>query len=195
VLGKDALAQETQLFIHKTFDLITPSGWKYQVKNEVGLNAQAQYWHEFIPESWRKKWLDIHGTSQVMIGNTFTNASVGLLFQVGLFARVNQSSLYDARIDRGNSTGRKSTELYAFFHPSYQYQLYNATVQGGLFNDNRGSVLSPLEHWGYRNDVGFVFSKPRWTGQLVYSFKQREAAIMRHDEQYIGLTTSYRFGH
>ena len=195
MIGKDALAQQSQLFIHKTFDLIKPKGWNYQVKNEVGINLQGQYWHELIPDSWRKTWLDVHGTSQLTIGNTFTNASAGLLFQVGRFARPDQSSLFDARIDRVYSPTRKSAELYAFFHPSYQYQLYNATVEGGLFSDNAGTIISPLRHWGYRNDVGFVYSQARWTLQMVYSFKQREAARMRQNEQYVGLTTAYRFGH
>ena len=193
--GENSLAQQSQLFIHKTLELDTPKDWNYQVKNEVGLNLQGQYWYELMPQSWHKKWVDIHATSQVTIGNTFTNASAGLLFQIGLFAAVNQSSLYDARVSRVGSPTQKPSELYFFFHPSYQYQFYNATVEGNLFSDNVGSVLSPIRHWVYRNDFGFVYSLPRWTFQAVYSFKDREAALMRQPESYVSLTTSYRFGH
>ncbi|GAB3951201.1 hypothetical protein GCM10028805_30840 [Spirosoma harenae] len=193
-IGKNSLAEQSQRLIHKTFDLIPPTGWNYQIHNEIGINAQGQYWHELIPNTWRKSWLDVHSTTQIAVGNTFTNASAGLLFQVGLFAKPDQSSLYDARISRGNLQAQKATEFYIFWQPSYQYQLYNATVQGGLFSNNTGAILSPIRHWGYRHDIGFVFSQPRLTLQIVYSFKQREAATMRQDEQYVGLTAAYRFG-
>ncbi|UFH51881.1 lipid A deacylase LpxR family protein [Spirosoma sp. KNUC1025] len=193
--GPNSLAQQSQFFIHKTLELDLPKGWQYQVKNEVGINIQGQYWHELIPESWRRKWLDIHATSQVTLGNTFTNVSAGLLFQMGLFEATGQSSLYGARIDNDQSSSRKPNELYVFFYPSYQYQLYNATVEGRFFSDNAGSVLSPIRHWLYKNDVGFVYSLPRWTFQVVYSFKGREATRMRQPENYVSLATSFRFGH
>jgi hypothetical protein len=193
-IGPNALGQQAQLFIHETFDLIRPKGWNYQLKNEVGLNLQGQYLHELMPESWRNSWFDAHATAQAMVGNTFTNASAGLLFQVGRFARTHQSSLYDAQVEGGQATSRRATELYAFFRPSYQYQFYNATVQGGMFTDNKGAILSPVRRWVYSNDIGLVFAKPRWTFQMMYSFREREAATMRYDEQYVGLTLAYRFG-
>lgn len=193
-IGPNALGQQAQLFIHETFDLVRPKGWNYQLNNEIGLNLKGQYWYELMPESWRKSWFDVHSTAQVAVGNTFTNASAGLLFQVGRFARTDQSALYDARVERSRTTSRRATELYAFFRPSYQYQFYNATVQGGMFTNNRGSILSPVRRWVYSNDIGLAFAKPRWTFQVVYSFKEREAAIMRDDEQYVGLTMAYRFG-
>ncbi|GAB4026094.1 lipid A deacylase LpxR family protein [Spirosoma koreense] len=192
--GRNALGQQTQLFIHRLFDLVRPSGWGYQVKNEVGVNAQAQYWHKLIRADQGKKWFDVHAATQLTVGNTFTNASAGLLFQIGRFAPAHQSAFFDARIDRRPSAAQPATEFFFFFQPACQYQLYNATVEGGFFNDNRGSVVAGINHWLYRNEAGVVFSQPRWTFQLTYTFKQREAVSMKQAEQYAGLSAAYRFG-
>ncbi|GAB4029936.1 lipid A deacylase LpxR family protein [Spirosoma gilvum] len=191
-IGKNSLVEQTQLFIHRTFGLFQPKGWNYQINNEVGVNLQGRYWHELLPESWRKSRFDLHGTSQLTVGSLFTNASAGLLFRAGRFARPDQSSLFDARVDRVVSN--EATEFYVFAQPAYQYQLYNATVQGGYFTNDAGAILSPIRHWGYQYNIGLVFSPPRWTFQLAYSYKQREAATMRHNEQFVGLTMAYRFG-
>lgn len=193
-VGKASLAQQTQSFIHTAFDLTPPKGWRYQVRDALGVNAQVQYWHAFIPVSWRRRWFDVHGTSQATFGTTFVNASAGLLFQLGLFQKADQSSLYDARIDRKSSPGSNSAEFYVFYHPRYQYQVHNATVAGSLFESHEGAILASINPWLYRHDIGLVFAKPRWTFQVVYSFKQREAASMKHNEQYAGLSVAYRFG-
>ncbi|OJW80439.1 MAG: hypothetical protein BGO59_33690 [Spirosoma sp. 48-14] len=191
-IGGNSLAEQTQIFIHRTFDLLRPKGWNYQIHNEVGINLQGQYWRELLPASWRKSRFDLHSLAQMTVGNTFTNASAGLLFRAGRFAQPNQSSWFDARV--GRELSGETTELYVFVQPAYQYQFYNATVQGGYFTNDAGAILSPLRHWGYRHDMGLVFSPPRWTFQIVYTYKQREAAIMRHNEQFVGLTMAYRFG-
>lgn len=191
-IGNNSLAEQTQIFIHKTLGLLHPKGWNYQIHNEVGVNLQGQYWHELLLASWRKSRFDLHSLSQLTVGNTFTNASAGFLFRAGRFARPDQSSAFDARVGREGSPA--PTELYVFVQPAYQYQFYNATVQGGYFTNDAGAILSPLRHWGYRHDIGLVFSPPRWTFQIMYTYKQREAETMRHNEQFVGLTTAYRFG-
>ncbi|WP_170061182.1 lipid A deacylase LpxR family protein [Spirosoma aerolatum] len=191
-IGENSLAEQTQIFIHKTFDLLHPKGWNYQIHNEVGVNLQGQYWHELLPACWRKSRFDLHSLSQLTVGNTFTNASAGLLFRAGRFTQPDQSSWFNARV--GREASHTSTEFYMFVQPAFQYQLYNATVQGGYFTNDAGAILSPLRHWGYRYDIGLLFSPPRWTFQIMYTYKQREAATMRHNEQFGGLTMAYRFG-
>jgi len=193
VVGPASLAQQTQVLIHRTFAIYIPQLWSYQVKNEAGVNLQAQYWHELMPAGRSRKWFDLHSTAQMNLGNTFTNGSVGLLFQWGRFARPAQSALYDARLDRQSSTRRKAVELYGFFHPTYQYQVFNATVEGRLLGSNTGSILSSTEPWVYQHDVGIAYAQNRWTAQLVYSLKTKEATSMRHDEQYVTVTTAYCF--
>lgn len=193
-LGKNSLAQQTQIFIHKTFDLLTTKGWDYQVKNEIGITAQGQYWHKLTSDSWRPAWLDLHAVAELIGGTLFTNASTGFLLQVGLFANESESSLYDVRVSRSTAPLKKNTEVYAFFHPSIEYQFYNATVQGGLLSNQGGAVVGPINRWVYTHSIGIGFSKPRWTFQTVYTYRQREAVRMRKDEQYAGLTAAYRFG-
>lgn len=193
VVGPASLAQQAQVLIHRAFSLNIPTLWSYQVKNEIGVNIQLQYWRELIPVSQSRRWFDLHGTAQTTIGNTFTNGSVGLLFQWGRFEKPAQSSLYDARLDRRSSGHHKPVEFYGFFQPSYQYQVYNATVEGRLLGTNTGSILSPVEPWVYKHDAGIVYAKNRWTVQLMYSLKSREAASMRHGEQYATVTTACCF--
>ena len=196
-IGRTSLAQQTQLFVHQLFDLIPPNErlWSYQIKNEVGANLQVQYWHELMPTNRRKRWfdVDVHGTSQITLGNTFTNASAGLLIQGGLFERPNHSSLYDARLERQLPDTRKPAELYFFVRPTFQYQVYNATIEGRLFSTNAGSVLSGINPWVYMYDVGVVYSQQRWTFQLAYSWKEKEALTMRQADQYATITAAYCF--
>ena len=193
VIGPASLAQQTQVLIHRAFDLNIPKLWSYQVKNEAGLTLQLQYWHELIPASQSRRWFDVHSTAQMTLGNTFVNGSAGFLFQWGRFEKPAQSSLYDARLGRQSSTGRKAVEFYGFFYPAYQYQVYNATVEGRLLRPNTGSILSSIEPWVYKQDVGIVYSENRWTTQLVYSSKSKEAVSMRHAEQYVTIVAAYCF--
>ena len=194
-IGPASLAQPAQLLIHRTFHFKRPHGWSNQVNDEVGLNAQVQYQYDFIRSSAVRKWIDLHGTSQITLGNTFTNASVGALLQIGLFEWAAQSAMYDARVNRGRRRARKPAELFVYFHPQYQYQVYNATVQGGLFRHDKGPVLAPINPWVYGHETGFVFARHRWTAVVTYSLKQREASTMRHLEKYGGFSLAYRMGH
>lgn len=191
-IGKASLAQAAQTFIHKTLDFLPPRGWVNQVKDEVGVNAQIQYGYDFIPTG--SKWLDVHGTSQVTLGNTFTNASAGVLVQVGLFNRPEQSAMYGARVNRLNHEQPQAAEFYVFFYPQYQYQVYNATVEGGLFRQDKGPVLGEINREVYMQELGFVFAQNRWTAMVTYWLKHREAKAMHTVEKYGGFTFAYRFG-
>jgi len=193
-IGPASLARPAQLLIHRTFHFKRPYGWANQVNNEIGLNAQLQYQYDFIRSAAINKWIDVHGTSQVTLGSTFTNASAGLLFQIGLLERADQSAMYDARINRGDQRARRSTELFVYFHPQYLYQVYNATVQGGLFTSDKGPVVAPISPWLYRHETGFVLARHRWTATVTYALKQREATTMHHVEKYGGFSLAYRMG-
>ncbi|PQA58499.1 lipid A deacylase LpxR family protein [Siphonobacter curvatus] len=189
-IGPRSGAENIQKFIHRTFDYIPPVGWRNQLNNEWGLNLNAQYAYNLIPAP--KKWLDLYALGQAQLGTTFTRASVGLLLQIGLFRPASESALFHSRISRNPSSS--SPELYLFFQPGYQYQVYNATVQGGLFRSNKGPGAGEITRGVYQHQIGLTYASRRFTLQATLDLKQKEARSMQNEvEKYGGFSAAYRF--
>ncbi|MDR6193946.1 lipid A deacylase LpxR family protein [Siphonobacter sp. SORGH_AS_0500] len=189
--GKHSYAKQIQTLIHKTFNFIPPEGWVKQLNSEFSLNLRGQYFHSLLPPK-RQRWLEVFTSAQVELGTPFTSASAGLLFQLGLFQKASESSLFNAQISR-NSDHQKP-EIYFFFHPQLRYQLYNSTIQGGLFLQDKGPATGPITPFVYLHQLGITAAFHRLTLSSTFSYTQREARLMREKaEHYGGFAIAYRF--
>lgn len=193
VTGESAKAQQVQRFVHRSLGIKQAYGWEAQLRTDVGVNAQASYSQHLIKPA-KKKAFDAFIVTDAMIGTTFTKFSAGALFRVGALESSYNSAWWDGRITRSAENQKfKHHELFFYFEPSFIAQAYNATIQGGLFADHDGRFTTEINPFIYQHKFGIMYARNRWTTQLGYTYRTREAKTMIGKEVYGTLVIGYRF--
>ena len=190
ILGPAAKGEEVQTNYHRIIGLYKIYGWQNQVQNEFGVNASLRYYHPLAIG----KAATLHATGKAMLGNTFTNASMGLLFKTGKLDAEHITAFWTSRLGATAQNRITKTEAIFFLEPMLMAQAYNATVQGGLFRSNKGNYTAPLNPFIYVVKTGFVISGPLASFSAYYHIKQREAKSMIDPfEVYGAFAVSFRF--
>ena len=191
VTGEAARAEQTQRFIHRFLGFKQPYGWEAQLKSDFGFNVQAAYSQHLLVPSGRKGF-DAFIISDAMIGTTYTKFQGGVLLRLGALEPSYNSALWDGRV---NTTSKDAAgkELFFYFEPSVIIQAYNATIQGGIFSKQEDRFTSDIVPFIYQHKFGGVFAKDRWTTQLGFTFRTKEAKTMFVNEVYGTVAIGYRF--
>lgn len=193
ILGPAAMGKQVQTWYHKVIHLYAIYGWEYQLQNEAGINASVKYYHSLVKKN-AGNHLSLHAVGKAMLGNTFTNASAGLLLKFGRTEQEENSSYWSAQMGERMKQAKHKTELYAFLEPSVMAQAYNATVQGGMFRTYKGYYVSALNPFLYLIKGGAVLSGQKAAFTITYTVKQREAKSMIDEvEVYGAFGVSFRF--
>jgi len=122
--GKGALAEETQKWVHKITSSTPPQGWSSQIDEIIGIQFNMAYTFNNMKKEKRKK-TQFTGefTWAYEVGNIFINFTIAEKFKLNYF-----------------KDELKESDFYLFIMPSLKLNLYDATVQGAMFNDN--SILT-----------------------------------------------------
>lgn len=189
-IGPESKAEAVMKAFHDAFKLKHPEGWEYQLKNEVGLNIEAQYTRLLFRNS--QKWLDVAAVPSLRIGNTFSNATAAAQLRIGRLEPFYQSATTNSRVSLGGSV--QENELYFFAMPQISYVAYNATIQGGLFIKDKGPVTYDIYHVVFTQQLGIQFATSRWSGSYTALIRTREVKSSALGDQWGVLALSYRFG-
>lgn len=193
VLGPSAGGKQVQNTYHRLMNLNRVHGWNYQLHDDLAFNGSVDYHKNILKTGPRRRSVQLHLTGNARIGTIFTNASAGALLKIGMLDHPWISSYYHARIGPSDTSMRKA-EFYFFIHPAIRYQVYDATIQGGIFAGDKGPFISSLNDWVYSHQWGIVFAQGRWTAQLSMTFETKEATTMRGQERYGAVALAYRYG-
>jgi len=191
VTGEAARGEETQRFIHRFLGFKQPYGWEKQLKSDYGFNIHASY-HQHLLQPAGKKFFDAFILSDAIVGTTYTKFQGGVLFRLGALEPSYNSAWWDGRVNK-NSNDASEKELFFYFEPSVIMQAYNATIQGGRFNEQEGRFTSEIVPFIYQHKFGGVFAKDKWTTQLGFTFRTKEAKTMFVNEVYGTIAIGYRF--
>ncbi|RXK60554.1 lipid A deacylase LpxR family protein [Lacibacter luteus] len=190
VVGPASKGEEVQTKYHQFIGLYKIYGWENQVQNEFGVNASVRYYHPLSISNG----FTMHATGKAMLGNTFTNASVGVLLKTGKMEKESSTSFFTGRLGSAPKDRRHHAEFVFFLEPMLQAQAYNATVQGPMFRENKGNYVSELNPFIYVVKTGFVVAGPAVSFSAYYHIKQREAKSMIDPlEVYGAFALSFRF--
>ncbi len=191
-IGPNAKGEEVQKGYHDLFGFYELNGWETQVKNALALNAIVDYQH-LLHRSENKK-TDFSVQSQARLGTTFTGASTGILFRAGSVNPFYQSASTNSLISNQHQLKNiNDKELFFFAMPQLSFIAYDATMQGGLFKDDKGPFLNDPKKLVFSQTVGVAYSKNRWTLDLAYIFKSREVKSNAKPHQYGMVNIYYRF--
>jgi len=142
LIGPGAFGKEMQVEIHRATENVIPQGWHNQVKNDLVFNYEINYEKQL----YFNKVFSLQSYSTLRLGTLFTDASFGFNFTLG---------------GTNNSfTGTKSNKfrVYIFSQPLINVIGYDATLQGGVFNDTSPYTIpaEDIERLVYQINMGVV---------------------------------------
>ena len=191
VMGPTALGSQVQNGWHRLIGLYRVLGWEYQLRNEAGLNVAVDYYHSLVAAAPERQ-LTLHVVAKAMLGNTFTNAAAGLLLKTGNIHPDAWSGFWNGNLGgKPEHPGKK--EFIFFVEPLLVWQGYNATVQGGLFNRNKGPYTTGVAPLVLQARTGLVYTGNRIGFRWYYTFRTREGNLMKAGEQWGTIGLSVRF--
>lgn len=132
VLGKWAGGEWMQKTIHRNLNNIEPLGWDNQIGNDLIINYEITFEKELT--SYKKNFL-VYGISTLNAGTATDNLNAGLCFMLGRF---------DNPFKTANISEK---DLHYKLYSSSMISLigYDATLQGGLFNDKSPYTISSAD--------------------------------------------------
>ena len=191
-IGPDAKGKEAQELLHSIVGFYEIKGWEWQVNNEAAINSSIAYKNLLFRNGSGK--LDLSLDSYINIGTTHTGAGAGLMFRTGnlnqLFHSASTESMVSNRTSSKNLTER---EFFFYARPILHYVAYNATIQGGLFRDDKGPVVYDEKAMVFSQQAGIIYAKRRWTADFSLMFKSREVKSVAKPHQYGSAALYYRF--
>lgn len=134
VIGPCARCEDEQKAIHRSLVNIQPLGWENQIKTNYLINYNLK----FEKGLFNKKKREIIGQASLRLGTFYTDISIGLTGRMGFFSPYFSNLGMDK-----NSTYRKSNfQFYGILKGNVKAVAYNATLQGGMFNDQSVYTVS-----------------------------------------------------
>ncbi|NOU48783.1 MAG: lipid A deacylase LpxR family protein [Bacteroidales bacterium] len=147
VLGSNSLASSLQGGLHD----LKPTGWQYQVQNDIILNLQAQLEKGII----NRRNLEIITSGNTRIGTLNTDIGGSILLRAGQFKPYFEE-FYTSKLSSGEYTEDKKWNYWISLEAGQQFVFYNATLNGGLFRKDSPFVLkyNELQHAVTRLTIG-----------------------------------------
>lgn len=188
IVGPESLAQDVQEGLHEVLGYHTVRGWQYQIQSLVGLQAEVVYATKILRKHYSEK-IDFYMQGEIKAGTVWNSVSVGPMMRISLnknnLIPIYDSALYNAalRYNKEEYKGRK--ELFLYVNPVINYQLYDATIEGSMFNDD-SVVTFPLIPFRFNAEVGVKYAREKWS--LSYSFNYRGKELSNN------VITGYYYG-
>lgn len=150
VMGPSSMGETVQSSIH----YLEPTGWKYQMQNSFLIN----YYINIEKGLYSSPNLEINVLGQANVGTLYNKLGGGLYFRIGSFMPV-----YRGPTTSCNYTRKKQWQYWFFMSGTTNFVAYDATLQGGLFN-NKSPYVIP------NNELNRMFFKAS-AGLAVYYYR------------------------
>lgn len=141
IIGPGAFGKEMQTGIHKATGNVIPQGWRNQIRNDAVLNYEVGYEKQLFRY---RNFFSIQSNSGLQVGTLFTNASVGFNTAAGLI-----NSPFSSE------ENRKRFQIYLYAQPLLKTVGYDATLQGGIFNNDSPYSIPAEEIERFTGQVNF----------------------------------------
>lgn len=145
VIGPWAMGKEIQTAIHEKLNPDkVPKGWNNQVHNDVIINYQVDYEHALVIN--RNFLMTAKGGARLGTYNTRLHSSMVVM-----------AGLFDNPFRFAN-TQEKNFQVYLYTEPQINLVIFDATLQGGVFNDRNPYTLgrNEISRLVYKQNAGLV---------------------------------------
>lgn len=165
VIGPGSFGNVSQDMIHDE----TPVGWMYQVENDFIANFNIR----FDQGLYSKNGIEIAAVGAVQAGTLYDNISAGFYFQAGR-ANDRYSSVFQTTTPQ--KPFGKRIRYYFSLELLNRMVLYDATLQGGMFNKESLYTINNknIERYVFTGTAGFGFSLGKYSLELSQVFLSPE---------------------
>lgn len=172
-VGPNAFGEEVQRGFHDLFGYRNVYGWEHQIKNAFAVQANVFYSIKLFPK--KESYVDVQLQAEASVGTIFNSLTVGPVarFSLKKLLPVYNSNLYDGSL-RADKNYKEESEFYFYASPKINYQVYDATIQGSMFNDN-SPVTFPIEPFRFNAEAGLKFRKNHLNLSYSFVYRGREA--------------------
>lgn len=179
VIGSNAYGEELQDFIHDIYGFTEAVGWKYQIKNAISLNFNADYTRFLAKDN--SNFYDISWTNSIKIGTVYTNIASGFYARLGLkpLAKFVNSLAFNTNLNDENTSFKREVESFFYLKPTIKYALYDATLQGSFLNTS-SPVTKELIPFVFKLEAGFKFTANRYIFGYTFNYNTNQSKDLRH---------------
>ncbi len=175
MIGKSSLAANLQRSIHH----LDPTGWQFQIADDLILNLEGS----LSKTLFRTNILEVQGGASAGVGTYKNYAGLEAELRVGRFSDSDQV-YYTARTNTIESKFSRYWQFWWYVRPSVKHVLYDATLNGGMFNRTSPHKfsISELRHGVFMLETGLTaFFKQHGIGikyiRLSPEFKQGRSHV------------------
>jgi hypothetical protein len=192
-IGNNSFGRESYAFWHRVIGVKEHWNWvwDYQVEDSWGANVHVTFAAPLLSKS---KHFQITPISKATVGTSFTDFTQAVMLQYGKLLSIAGSSYWNTRLAASPNAESSLTELFVYYKPALSYQLYNATIEGGRFNETQQGIIAAPEPLVLAHEFGVRFSTSRYclAYQLVLQSKEAKSQFRTH--AYGSLVVACRFG-
>lgn len=171
-MGPNALGEETQVGFHNLIGYKKVYGWENQLHNAFAVQAHVMYSKKLFPSK-HNDFIDLHFQSEANLGTIFTGVSTGFLTRIGFkrLTPIYDSNLHDASVSANEQPNIR--EFYFYAMPSVNYQFYDATIEGSMFNDT-SPITFDLEPLRFNAEFGLKYRHNNFNMSYSFIYRGRE---------------------
>ena len=168
-IGANSFAEEVQTKFHAAFNFKAVQGWQHQIKNALAVQTHFLYSKKLAAD----QNIDFHFQSEANLGTIFTGVSSGFMTRISLKKLV---PIYDSNLHGASlytNPQQNDSEFYLYIAPSINYQLYDSTIQGSLFNDT-SPVTYDLIPFRFNAESGLKYRKNNLNLSYAFVYRGKE---------------------
>lgn len=186
VVGPSSGAMEFQELFHKAFGYKDVEGWNYQIKNTLAVQGNLFYSKKILPSKFNEN-VDFSVQGEANFGTILNGITVGPLVRFSLkkLLPFYDSNLYGASLNSDKEKYKEQQEFYFYINPNLNYQVYDATIQGSMFN-NESPVTYDLRPFRFYGEAGFKYRKNHWNFHYVFVYRGKEVDNAKNEGYFFG---------
>lgn len=187
VIGPSSQAEGFQKLFHKAFGYKPVQGWDFQIHDAFSVQVNVVYSKKIFKSKPSEK-IDFHLQGDVNIGTVLNGISVGPLIRIALWKKlipIYDSNLHGASLNADKEKYKEQSEFYFYVNPSFNYQIYDSTIEGSMFNNN-SPVTYDLIPMRFNGEAGFKYRKNHWNFHYVFVYRGKEVDNSRNEGYFYG---------
>jgi hypothetical protein len=169
VIGPAALGEGLQNFIHDIYGFDKPEGWKYQIRNAIGINTSVLYTKRLTVDEDNRN--DISLVSSLRAGTVFTDVTAGFFGRLGFnkLQKLSNSIAFNTSLNDESTSDVRGIESLLYYKGTLTYALYDATIQGSFLNTS-SPVTFGINPIRFNFEIGLLFTANRINFGYAYHF-------------------------
>lgn len=192
-VGPNSFADQVQSSTHRIFNYTAFDEWDYQIKNALAIQVYALFAKPFLSSKINSERIDFQWQAEAKLGTIFTALSTGFVTRIGLkkLIPLSDSNFYGASLNKDKSLSQN--EFYFYMAPYFNYQIYDATIQGSLFNDN-SPVTFDIKPFRFNGEAGLRYRINNLNLSYAFVYRGKELKSERMTGYFYGsIGISYLF--